>query len=537
MRLLRLTPLFLVAIVFALLQGCVRGPMWIAPANRKVIDRSVIDYPGGFVLKVVLHNLTAPCDIAQDAAGNLIVLESGRGGYSPRILCFHPDGSVNTIYPARPDFSELEPFDFFNSGYKIYGPCGGLAIANGKIYISHRDKNGFGVVTAFGYDGSHTTISSSIPAQGDNGMSDIAVSPIDGRIWFAVGSATNSGVVGLDNWPWVKQYPDFCDKSFFDLKLNGYQFKSKNPDSGIFGGSDIAVTAPFEPFNVSTQTRILKVEFPTGAIYSADPNGGSAKVEATGIHAPRGLAFNEFKGLYFTANGMELRGTRPIVDDPDALLKFSKDGWYGYPDFSTDLQPITESRFQPRGDMVKLLIKSGYPEISNLFDHSASRDREGLMAPLRDTLLQATFPSLSGAGNFDFVPSGGPFHEFDGDAIIPLSGDRAPFATSGQKLNEPVGYEVVRVDPSTRDVIDFIRNARGGPASNLPSGQGLLERPTAVKFGADGKLYIVDGGEVDHKNPIEKIRAGSGKVFVLEPLAPATTAATTKPSTGEHPEK
>src|SRR5436309_1265238 len=99
---------------------------------------------------------------------------------------------------------------------------------------------------------------------------------------------------------------------------------------------------------------------------------------------------------------MELRGTRPIVDDPDALLRFAPKTWYGFPDYSTDLQPITESRFQPQGDMKKLLVKSGYPEISFLFDHGASNSGDGLMAPLRNTLLQTTFPSLSGAANFDF---------------------------------------------------------------------------------------------------------------------------------------
>ena len=42
-------------------------------------------------------------------------------------------------------------------------------------------------------------------------MTDIAVDPVSGRLFFGVGAATNSGVVGLDNWNWVQKYPDFCD--------------------------------------------------------------------------------------------------------------------------------------------------------------------------------------------------------------------------------------------------------------------------------------------------------------------------------------
>ena len=35
---------------------------------------------------------------------------------------------------------------------------------------------------------------------------------------------------------------------------------------------------------------------------------------------------------------------------------------------------------------------------------------------------------------------------FNGQVIVALSGDRAPFATSGRKLKGPTGYRIVRVD-------------------------------------------------------------------------------------------
>jgi hypothetical protein len=507
--------------------GCVRGPVFVPAGQRKPIDRAIVDYPGECVLEVVAHGLTGPIDCDFDNQGNLIIAESGAGGYEPHIIGCRPDGSTFSIYPP---FRPIRvPFDLATIGYTIYGPIGGIAVDGRKVFVSHRDKGGNGVVTAFNYDGSHQTVVASIPCQGDNGMSDVALNNTTGRLWFGVGSATNSGVVGLDNWDWVKKYPNFCDRSHVDLKLNGFQFKSKHPDAGLFGAPEIAVTAPYQAFNVSTPTRIRHSDYPTGAIYSVDAGGGNPRVEAHGIHNPRGLAFSPLGLPYMTNGGMELRGTRPIKDDPDSLL-IVRLGWYGWPDYSTDLQPVTDDRFQLKGDMITLLTKSGYDEIGFLIDHNASNNREGLPPPTL-SLLQTTFPSLSGASRFDFVPDKGPLaRKYEGNIIVPLSGDHAPFATSGRKLVEPIGFKVVSFDPNKREVQDFIRNSRILPASMLKPGQGLIERPVAAKFAPDGSLYIVDFGKMETKVGRFKIIPNTGRVFRLRP-APSTrpTAVTQAP--------
>jgi hypothetical protein len=106
-----------------------------------------------------------------------------------------------------------------------------------------------------------------------------------------------------------------------------------------------------------------------------------------------------------------------------------------------------------------------------------------------------------------------------------MSGDRAPFATSGRALKVPLGYKIVRVDLDARgQVQDFIRNARPGPGSSIKAKGELLERPVDVKFGPDGKMYILDFGRMEMKNGREKLSAGTGKIFVLEPIdqPPAT---------------
>jgi hypothetical protein len=170
-----------------------------------------------------------------------------------------------------------------------------------------------------------------------------------------------------------------------------------------------------------------------------------------------------------------------------------------------------------------MVIKSGYPEVSSLIDHSASNKGEGLIRPVRSTLLQASFPSLSGAANFAFVPENGPLGQYAGNAIIPLSGDRAPFATSDRKLIERVGFKIVRYDPATREVVDFIRNTRGDPASLMLEGQGLIERPIAAKFGRDGSLYILDMGQMRVRDGKVKIKPQTGRLLKLEAGPPTTT--------------
>jgi hypothetical protein len=313
--------------------------------------------------------------------------------------------------------------------------------------------------------------------------------------------------------------------------LNGYHFMSKNPDSGLFGGPDLANTGPFQPFRESTKSSIVESSRPSGAVYSVDLGGGTPRVEAHGIHNPRGIAFNQFGTAFMTNDGMELRGTRPVADDPDSVLKIVS-GWYGWPDYSADLQPITESKFQPPREMA---IKGGYDGVWFLIDHAASNKGEGLIRPSRNALLGAVFPSLSGAQKMEFVPGVGPFSEYQGNAIVALCGDRAPFAIGGGKykqLKGPVGFKVVRVDLGSHEVEDIVKNTKGLPASKITEGEGVLERPWSVKFDSKGNLYILDFGEMEVRmDGREKVKPRSGRLFILEPAQPAQTPApaTTQP--------
>lgn len=515
----------LLAVMLCLIGGCVRHPYLVPGDQQVVIDRKLVEYPTGFELRPYVTNLTGPTAIAFDIEGSLLIAEGGMDGSEPRVSGFKADGKRFNIYP--PD--RKVPLYFVQGGFRMYGPIGGMIVHQGRIFISHRDSSGMGVITALDYEGHPTTIVADLPAQGDYGVTDLAIAP-NGRLYFGVGTATNSGVVGIDNWSvgWVLKNPKVADLPYVNLKLLGYRFDTPNPLATLFGGADIAVTAPFQPFGTSNQTRVRKApnDKPNGAVYSVSPTGGDLRVEAHGIRYPRGLAFNEYGRLYVTNDGMELRGTRPVKDDPDTLLRMVSGAWYGWPDFSADLLPITEERFQPPQD---LIIKTGYPDLGFLIDHETS----GLLRPDRNTLLAATFQPLSGAAKLDFVPASGPFKEFRGSAIVALSGDRAPFATSGQKLVGPTGYKVVRVDVDGKQVKDFVRNTDGVPASRISfenDDDTALERPIDVKFGPDGAMYILDLGVLESRNGETNIRAGTGKIFRLAGMSEQPQAPTSRPA-------
>ncbi|MDB5325768.1 MAG: repeat containing protein [Phycisphaerales bacterium] len=505
----------------------------IALDDRPIIDRTEVEYPNDLQLTPFIAGLTAPCAIGFEASderykGSVVIAESGGGRFNePQIVGFLPNGESFPIYPR---FTRIPLLD---EQFRIIGPIGGMALANGKIYITHRDENDRGVITALDYDGHHTTIVADLPAMGDFGLTDIAVHPSNGRLYFGLGAATNSGVVGMDNWEvgWVEDHPDAADRPYTAVKLNGYRFTTPNPKGGLFGGDDIAVTAPFQAFGTSKQLRIpapLNGK-PTAAIYSVNIDGGDLRVEAHGLRLPRGLVFNEFGNLFASNNGMELRGTRPVKDDPDAVLRVPLGGqiWYGFPDFSTDLVPIGDARFQPPS---QLLMRTGYPELATLVDHEAS----GLIPPDQNTLMRGRFAPLSGAAKMAFVPDqpAEPFKPFRGQLVVALSGDRSPFATGGQKLVGPQGFQVKAVDLDTKRVSDFVVNTRRMPASQNDKSELELERPIDVKFGPDGALYIVDYGRMEMKNGHERIESKTGRVFRLGPPAiPSTSPATPAPPT------
>jgi glucose/arabinose dehydrogenase len=518
--------------VAGILAGCTGGPAILPVAKRVVIDRSLVERPGGLQITTFIPNLTTPTAIAFDTQpgeydGTIILAEGGLDGSSPSIYGFKADGTRFNIYPRVTN--PLSKITFREA--PIYGPVGGIAVRDGEVFVSHRDKDRRGAITAFGYNGSRRTVVADLPTQGDFSVTDLAFHPTNRRLYFGVGATTNSGVVGMDNWQngWPRKFPEACDVPAVDLRLRESRFDTRNPTGGLLGGDDIAVTAPFLPFGTSKRLRINKspTDKPTAALYSISAGGGDLRVEAHGLRNPRGLAFNAFGNLMVSNQGMEMRGTRPVKDDPDAVIRVPPGGgtWFGWPDYSADLVPITDPRFQPPADMI---VRTGYPEVSFLIDHQQS----GLIPPDRATLVRGVFPSLSGAAKMTFVHDQPGFEDLQGNLIVALSGDRYPFATSGVRLKAPIGYRIVQLDPDTKLATDLVYNTSQLPASKSRRRSLALERPIDVKFGPDGALYIVDMGKVEYRNGKPSVERGSGKVLrVFATTSEASTQTATQTAT------
>ncbi len=501
------TPLFICLLLTALdVTGCIHEPAMLSLVRQKVIDRKVVEYPSGCTLVQVVSGLNCPTAMCWDSDGNMFIAESGIDGAEPHIFGYHKDHSYFNVYPWKRQIS------FFPTGFVLYGPIGGMASYDGHLYVSHRDRDGKGVITALGLDGTHNTIAANLPAQGDYGVTDVVIH--NGRVFFGVGTATNSGVVGLDNFDlWMKHHPEVHDQVYSptdtSYKGRGSRYNTENPYAGLFA-PDLVVTPPFQAFGQSNESRIRPSNKPNGAVYSASVDGGDLKVEGFGFHNPRGLAFDEYNRLYLTNDGMELRGTRPIYDDPDALIRVSPGAWHGWPDYTTTGKPVSDEKYRPP---VSMLVKSGYDEVLPLLDQEAS----GLRLPNFDVLVYGVFPSLSGASKMDFIPATGPFRNLRGDAIVALNGDRTPFASNGLKLTSRQGFKIVIVDDS-KTPKDFVHNISGTPASMQAYGTVALERPCDVKVGPDGAIYILDFGRMENDSALPRYHNGTGALFKLAAL-------------------
>ena len=510
----------LAALAVVVTAGCINQPGLLPADRRRPIDRSLVEYPSGFALTPLVRGLNCPTAFCFDKdRGNLIVAESGIDGSEPHVFGIHlADGKTFDVYPFGRTVS------FFPTHQVLYGPVGGMVVHHGRVYVSHRDAQDRGVITAFGYDGSHTTIVADLPAQGDFGVTDLCVNTIGGRtrLYFGIGTATNSGVVGLDNWDagWVRRHPDVADRLFnfagTPIKLYGARFDTLNPGFGI-GQPDLKVTGAFQPFGTSNQSRIYTAAVPNGSICSvALDDGGDLAVESVGMHHPRGLAVDPYFHLWATNDGMDLRGTRPVANDPDVLIDVGHGRNRMWPDFTTHGHLVTEPAYAPP---ISMLTPHGQSELSPLIDAPASNIVPPRPGEFADSLA-AVFPSLSGAAKLDFVPATGPFARFRGRAVVALDGDRAPYASGGLKLNGFVGGKIVLVDIDAKQAKDFVFNTARTPASRQEFGTEALERPIDVKFSPDHQaLWILDFGQVEYESATPRYHNGTGAIYKLAPVS------------------
>lgn len=421
---------------------------------ERTINPADIALLPGYEIEAVVSGLTFPTGVAFDDANDLYVIQAG---YSygevwdtPKLLKIK-NGTPELVINGTDN-----------------GPWTGIVWHDGAFYIVEGGERYGGKILKVSKEGVVDTLTADLPSVGDHHTNGPVIQ--NGYIYFGIGVATNSGVVGEDNhtFGWMDRHPDFHDIPCESIVLAGENFSSKNvltPDP-----DDVITTGAFVPFGTSTNAgQIIEGRVPcTGSVLRIPIGGGVPEYVAWGFRNPFGFALSPGGKIYVTDNGYDERGSRHVWGTGDILWELKEKTWYGWPDYSAG-KSLNDHEFKPpKKDIVKPLLQ----KIPNTPPEPA-----------------AIFEVHSSSNGIDFSKSEA--FGFAGEAFVAQFGDMH----GAGKVLLPVGFKVVRVDVNSGVMRDFAVNKgkKNGPASWLEHGG--LERPVSVKFDPSGEnLYIVDFG-------------------------------------------
>ena len=411
--------------------------------------------PDGYSIEPVAWNLTAPDSVTFDDSGNMYVAEAGYPFTMlpevPRILKIDTSGDSSVLAVIG-----------FNA------PIVDITFHDGKLFVAHRYK----VSTVDITNGTVKDIIVGLPTAGDHQPDQIAFSPDGKRLYFGVGSVTNSGVVSSNdpvNAQWIGNAPQAHDIPAKNVTLTGKNFRM--PNILTAEQNDTETTGAFSQFGqTAREDRVIRGELKcSSCILSANLDGTDLKLEAWGLKNPSGLAFNGEGSLYAAAHGADERSDRPIANDPDRLYKIRLDqsAWYGWPDYAGNAEPVTDPKFQSS--------KSSKPLEFLMKNH-----------PPVEAPVAIIEPAHSGVIQLDFAPEGQFGHA--GEAFVAQIGPNNPTPPE-QGI---VGQNIIRVNVGNGTVSEFLTLKEPTTAFS----------PTDVKFhngnsdGSDTALYFVDWGNI-----------------------------------------
>lgn len=416
---------------------------------KRKLRPSDIKLPPGYSIEVFAEGLNTPINMIFTDSGEILVADAGVTSGNGKVYRLTKNG-----------------FELVADGFNP--PLTGINYYRGNIYVSHR-----GFITIVKADGTKQDIISGLPSFGDHHNNQVIFGP-DGRMYFGQGTATNSGVVGLDN-DWIAKYPFFHDYAGEDIVLSGYNFLTEDINAPL--SKDYACTGAYAPFGTpSSPFEVVKGMLKaSGSILSANPDGSDLKLVAWGLRNPFRLKFDCYNRLFAGNHGADVRGSRPIENSPDEFQLITPGMWYGWPDYYGG-QPVTLPKFKPEDGPQPKFLFSQHPMIP---------PRPFAVFPIHAAIMGFAFNY-----NKDFG--------YYGDAFIAEFGSEAPETTGGRPLPE-VGHRISRIDMKTGCITDFAVNKSGFGA--LYSGEGGFERPIDVVFGLDKAMYVVDFAVVPEGEP------------------------------------
>lgn len=427
--------------------------------------------PQGYTVEVVAEGLSSSIHCSFDQAGHCYVAESGYATNSPpRITRVDVQSGQKQVV-----------FELPAERRKEAGALTGSFWHDGHLYFMYTDT-----LSRLRPDGTIEDLVTDLPGRGDHKANSPILGP-DGKIYFGVGTATNTAIVGADNWDygWLKRYRDVHDIPGADITLTGRNYEYRN-----FLGDELQAvrTGAYVPFGTETEPgQVIKGQTKcNGSILRCNLDGSDLELVCWGLRDPFGVAFSPDGRLFATEHDIDERSRRFVIGDPDDLYEIQEGAWYGWPDFAAGIR--LDDPYWTHG-------RGREPVIQNHPDPHPPK-------PF------ITFPAHAGANGLDFCRD--PKFGFVGDAFVACTGDVAPITT---RSATPVGFKVLRVDMQLRRVVDFAVNKIEGPASKLPHSG--FERPSHCCFGPDGALYVVDWGQIELAPAVGGIRLkeGSGTLW------------------------
>ena len=449
-----------------LVAGCDIAPIQVIPQPREEIvegptdtpqipppDASAAEVPEGYRVEIFAKDLIYPTSIEFGKNGDTYIAEAGYvygdAAAPSRVWRVSQAGELSIVAD------------------QLNGPVTDLLFHDGRLYISHRGK-----ISVLEGDNRVVDLVTDLPSHGDHHNNQIVAGP-DGKLYFGQGTATNSGVVGVDNavFGWLGKHTEVHDRPAHDIQVKDKAYVSLNPlVMTVDKEPPLVRTGAFQPFGQGAKRKIIKgTTKANGTILRVNPDGSDLEVVAWGLRNPFGLAFAADGNLYASDNGYDNRGSRPIANAPDCIWLIRQGAWYGFPDFAAGAR-VDSAEFTPeKGEKPDLLMQS-HPRCEQ---------------PV------ARLPQHAGATKMDVSRSAD--FGYQNMLFVGAVGDASPLTGT----DHPVGYCVVYLDPATGEGETFFRAKMEslGPEYLEYVATAGPKRPVDVKFSPDGNaLYVVDLG-------------------------------------------
>ncbi|MEW5920491.1 MAG: hypothetical protein AB1796_05955 [Bacillota bacterium] len=428
-----------------------------------------LELPEGFRAEVVAKGLTFPTTMLLDEEENIYIAEAGFA-YGPkttvaRVLRVKKNGSIEEV--AR-DFE---------------GPINGLALQENKLYVSHRGK-----ITELDLESKERRdLVEDLPSLGDHHNNDL-IFGADGALYFGQGTATNTGVVGSDNfiYAWADRYPDFHDLPSRSFRLTGENYEAL--DLGTPDPTDTRTTGAFAPFGQTREEgeQVERTVPASGVIHRLDLETERLSIYADGLRNPYGLALGPDGTIYATNLGYDDRGERAVKGSPDWIVKITRGAWYGWPDYAGEV-PLSDERFASERGINRNPLIDIPPAVE---------------PPL------AELPTHYSPMKLAWAPEG-----FDVQGLfVAVFGDGQPLT---EDLDEQVPTGVIIVDPESGEYEWFIKNKDKPRAGRWGDG---FKRVIDVKFDKEGQsMYVLDFGVMEFTDFSPNAIPRSGVLWRIEP--------------------